>query len=80
MDTNISLKSQYDYYVANEGKLLQQFTGKHLVISDSLQVYPFSNPKEAYRFGITHFGAGHFMLHKCVPGSLNVIHTVNYSF
>lgn len=76
----LALKGQYDYYVAHEGELLQQYPGKHLVISDNLQVFPFVNPKEAYRFGVKNFGAGHFMLHKCVPGSLNVVHTVNCAF
>lgn len=76
----LALKEQYDYYVAHEKELLQQYIGKHLVISDSLQVFPFVNPKDAYRFGVQNFGAGHFMLHKCTPGSLNIVHQINYAF
>lgn len=76
----LALKSQYDYYVAHEKELLQQHIGKHIVISDNFQVFSFANPKEAYRFGVQNFGAGHFMLHKCVPDSLNVVHQVNYAF
>lgn len=71
------LESQYDFYRAHEPELLQQYQGKHLVISDEFQVYPFTSPKEGYRFGVENFGAGHFLLHKCVPGSLNVVHTIN---
>lgn len=76
----LALQEQYNYYVAHESELLDKYLGKHLVISDALQVYSFVNPKEAYQFGINNFGAGHFMLHKCIPGSLNVVHTVNYAF
>lgn len=76
----LALKGQYDYYVAHEKELLQQYLGKQLIISDGLQVFSFDTPKEAYRFGVQNFGAGHFMLHKCVPGSLNVVHTVNCAF
>lgn len=76
----LALKQQYDYYVQHETELLKEYTGKHLIISDSLQVFAFINPKEAYRFGVKNFGAGHFMLHKCVPGSLNVVHAVNCAF
>ena len=76
----LALKNQYDYYTEHEAELLRQYADKHLVISDALQVFAFINPKEAYRFGVKNFGAGHFMLHKCVPGSLNVVHTVNCAF
>ncbi|MCQ2129535.1 MAG: hypothetical protein MJZ08_08935 [Bacteroidaceae bacterium] len=71
------LETQYDYYKTHEAELLKQYQGKHLVISDMLQVYPFLSPKEGYQFGIKNFGAGHFLLHKCEPGSLNVVHTIN---
>lgn len=71
------LESQYNYYKAHESELLKQYQGKHLVISDTFQVHPFTSPKEGYKFGIKNFGAGRFLLHKCVPGSLNVIHTIN---
>lgn len=71
------LEPQYNYYRTHESELLNQYQGKHLVISDTFQVYPFVSPKEGYRFGIQHFGAGNFLLHKCVPGSLNIVHTIN---
>ena len=71
------LESQYDYYKTHEAELLKRYEGKHLVISDMLQVYAFLSPKEGYQFGVKNFGAGHFLLHKCVPGSLNIVHTIN---
>lgn len=73
----IQLQSQYDYYEKHESELLEQYQGMHLVISDTFQVYPFVSPKEGYQFGVKTFGAGRFLLHKCVPGSLNVVHTIN---
>lgn len=76
----LALEKQYDYYVSHEEELLKQYTGKLLVISDGLQVFSFTSPKEAYRFGVQQFGAGHFLLHKCIPGSLDVVHTVNCAF
>ena len=71
------LESQYDYYKTHEAELLKRYEGKHLVISDMLQVYAFLSPEEGYQFGVKNFGAGHFLLHKCVPGSLNIVHTIN---
>lgn len=71
------LESQYNFYKAHEAELLSLYNGKHLVISESFQVFPFVSPKEGYKFGVQKFGAGKFLLHKCVPGSLHVVHTIN---
>ena len=73
----LALENQYNYYVAHETELLEQYKGLHIVISNDMQVFPFKNPKEAYTFGVRNFGAGNFMLHKCEPDSLNVVHTIN---
>ena len=73
----LQLESQYNFYRVHESELLSKYNGKHLVISDSFQVFAFSSPKEGYRFGVQNFGAGKFLLHKCVPGSLNIVHTIN---
>lgn len=73
----LMLESQYNFYKTHETELLNKYNGKHLVISDSFQVFPFVSPKEGYKFGVQRFGAGKFLLHKCVPGSLQVVHTIN---
>lgn len=41
----IALRKQYDYYVAHEKELLKKFEGKHLVISDNLEVAAFNSGK-----------------------------------
>ena len=71
------LQKQYDYYVSHESELLQKYNGKHLVIDESLHVYPFAEAKEAYRYGAVNFGGGHFLLQECKPGILNVVHQIN---
>ncbi|MCQ2958603.1 MAG: hypothetical protein MJ198_00245 [Bacteroidales bacterium] len=41
-----------------------------VVISDNCQVFPFEKARSAYDFGVTNFGVGHFLLHKCEKDSL----------
>lgn len=74
---DLKLEKQYDFYVSHEQELLSKYNGKYLVISDTMQVIPFEAGKEAYTFATRTFGKGKFLLHQCVPGSLNVIHSVN---
>ena len=43
-------------------------------------VRSFADEPEANDFGVKKFGAGHFLLHKCVTGGLDVVQTVNCAF
>ena len=72
-----ALKKQYDFYANHETELLEKYNGMYLVITDSLQVFPFAEAREAYRYGAKNFGGGHFMLQECTPGILNVVHRIN---
>lgn len=76
MDNSV-IQKLYDYYVSHEQELLEKYNGKHLVISDGMNVIPFSEEKEAYRYGAKEFGGGHFLLQECKPGILNVVHQIN---
>lgn len=76
MNSNL-LQKQYDFYVSHEKEMLKKYNGKHLIISDSLQVFPFTEAREAYRYGARTFGGGHFLLQECKPGILDVVHQVN---
>lgn len=76
----VLLEKQYDFYVTHEKELLEKFLGKHLVISDKMDVVAFDSGKEACKYGVKVYGDGNFMLHKCVPGSLDVVHMVNCFF
>ena len=71
------LRKQYEFYVAHEAELLEQYNGTHLVIDDSLHVYSFKEARDAYRYGAQNFGGGHFLLQECKPGVLNVVHQIN---
>lgn len=71
------LQKQYDFYKTHEKELLEKYSGMHLIIDDSLQVYPFAEAREAYRYGAKTFGGGHFLMQECKPGILNVVHQIN---
>lgn len=78
--STLALQRQYDYYVNHESELVKKYEGQYLVISDTFIVQSFSDEMTAYTFGVKNFGAGHFLLHKCEKGSLDVVETVNCSF
>ena len=71
------LRKQYDFYVAYETKLLEQYNDPHLVIDDSLHVHSFKDVRDAYRYGAQNFEGGHFLLQECKTGVMNVVHQIN---
>lgn len=73
-----ALTKQYDYYVGHEQELLKKYNGTYLIITDDLMVFSFKDMEEAYIYGLKNFGAGNFLLQKCSPNELNVVHSVNW--
>lgn len=78
--TQLALQPHYDFYVKHEDELVSKFGGMYIVISDAMSVHSFADDPEAYDFGVKNFGAGHFLLHKCMAGGLDVVQTANCAF
>lgn len=76
----LALQEHYDFYVNNEKELVKKYAGMYIVVSDSMEVYAFEDEDLAYDFGVKNCGIGHFLLHRCVEGSLDTVQTVNCAF
>lgn len=60
-----TLRKQHDFYQRNKSALLQDYAGKHLVISADLQITAFDTIAEAYKYGCSTLGLGTFLLQEC---------------
>lgn len=65
MRTMCMLQKQHDYYQRNRSSLLQDYHGKHLVISENLDIKAFDTLTEAYKYGCHTYGLGNFLLQEC---------------
>lgn len=74
------LQQHYDYYVSHEEELVKKYAGMYIVLSDAMEVFAFNDEDVAYDFAVKNFGIGHFLLHRCVEGSLDTVQTVNCNF
>lgn len=74
----LALEKQYNFYLENESELLGKYENKYLVIAEDLSIYPFDNKKDAYYYGASRFGLGHFLLQHCNYDDAHTVHTVNF--
>lgn len=59
------VKKLIEYFEANKAKLLEEYADKVIVISESMDVQAFSTLEEGYRFGVSKYGYGNFLLKEC---------------
>lgn len=60
-----NLEKQKQFFEDNLSKILEEYTGKVIVIPDSLDIHPFASLEEGYKFGVEHYGYGNFLLKDC---------------
>jgi len=60
-----NLQKQQEYFEVHKDELLEKYDGKAILITESLEVYPFASLEEGYRFGVEKYGYGNFMLTEC---------------
>lgn len=69
---------QRQYFDAHKSQILGEYSGKVIVISDALDIYPFQSLEDGYKFGVEHFGYGNFLLKDCTqdPAQVQIISPV----
>jgi len=71
------IDKQLAYYESNCGSINSMYSGKYIVIDESLNIKAFDQLSEAYNFGCDTFGIGNFMLkHLEQVTSVKTIHFV----
>ena len=72
-------KKALDFFIEHQEEFVEKYNGKELLLHGAELVGAFNSISEAYREGISRFGAGNFSLQKCIPGE--DAYTVNvYTF
>lgn len=73
----ILLAKQHEFFENNKQKLLLQYKGKVIVISEQLEVTPFDDKMSALLYGSSTYGLGHFMLQICTEENVNAVHYIS---
>jgi hypothetical protein len=63
------LKKEFEYYVANQGGLVQQYDGKFIVIKDQAVIGVYADKIQAITETQKHHVLGTFLVQKVAPGS-----------
>ena len=71
-----ALAKQIQFFENEQESLIQQYEGLYIIISPSLEVSPFPNIQDAYRFGVREYGLGNFLMKDCSPASLRKVHII----
>ncbi len=58
----------FEWYLANQEKLVEQYNGKYLVIKDNAVVGAFDSEDEAFFNAEKNYGLGNFIVQLCTPG------------
>lgn len=70
-----NLIKQKQFFDDNKTRLLKEYGGKAVVISDNLDVYAFPTLEDGYKFGVEKYGYGNFLLKDCTqdPQQVHII-------
>lgn len=59
------IDKQIKFFDENIDRLLKDYEGSLLIISEDCKVDAFSNYEEAYTFGVENYGLGNFLMREC---------------
>ena len=62
------LRSEFEWYLANQDELVEKYNGKYLVVKDSELVGVYDSENEAYFDSESKYGLGNFLIQLCTPG------------
>jgi len=62
------LDKEFNWYLAHQSELVEQYNGKHLVIKDENVVGFYNSTSEAYRESKKKYKLGTFLIQLCTPG------------
>ena len=71
-----NLNDEFNYYLEHQKELLQQYSGKFLVIMGQEVVGVYSDRADAYYFSLEKYAPGTFLIQLCTPG--DSAYTVRY--
>lgn len=57
-----NIKRQLDFYEQNKKEIIQQHTGKVIVISEDLNITDYASEEEGYIDAVAKYGYGNFLL------------------
>jgi len=63
------LETEFDYYIANQKKLVDEYEGKYIVIVGEEVIGSFTSEVEAYNKTIKKYEPGTFLIQLCNPGT-----------
>ena len=63
------LLEQFEYYIANQDKLVKEYNGKYLVIKDCQVIGAYDTEEEAISVTTREHKLGTFIVQKCEEGS-----------
>lgn len=63
------IKKLFQYYLDNQNRLVEEYNGKYLVITDQGVVSSWDTESEAYYVGKETYGLGNFIVQLCIPGN-----------
>jgi hypothetical protein len=63
-----SLKAEFDYYLTNQEKLVEQYRGKFIVIKDQTVLGAYDSALSAIQETQKQHPLGTFLVQKCEPG------------
>jgi hypothetical protein len=69
------LEKEFDYYIANQSKLVKKFKGRVLVIVGKAVVGNYGSVQDAYFESLKKYKPGSFLIQKCYPGKDNYTQT-----
>lgn len=63
-----SLKAEFDYYLAHQAELVQQYNGKHIVLKEQRVIGVYDDPAVAVAETQKSHELGTFLVQKVEPG------------
>ena len=72
-----SLQREFEYYLKNQERLVEEYNGKVLVIKDCTVIGAYGSDQEAIEETMKHHELGTFLVQLCEPGVDSVTETFN---
>ena len=63
------LKELFDFYLANQAELVEQYNGKYIILVNNQVVGAFDTMEQAYNYAESKYELGTFLIQLCTPGN-----------
>lgn len=69
------LTKLYDWYQSNQSKLIEEYNGNYIVISNNAVVGVYENEDKAYSESVAKYGLGNFLIQFCTNDQSEIMQT-----